>query len=331
MELPATNPDEGSQKSLLLPEGKKLVPSDLERITQLNDEEKNTTLIDLSGSQISTHQPFRPLVNFNNYWRTLRMISKVTYQPSTIKEEPHPTEHHSLSLKPSKPKSSKPLSESPKPTKKPESLKKTKRRHKKPNASHEHCVYESSLTSPLEKHKEGATSYVDLKGEMEGYHNQVYKAQENTYKSINHFMKILDKIKKEQKTYRQRSTNQITLDNMLREANNHGVMHLIEAIQSTVNSLKAHHDTLAITPSSKAIPNIKVSGSSVTTPRADKGKGNMIHLTGEEIQAYLDKKEQMEKATKNAELSKPETIKVIGEVVSDDGVKISGGKEFIKH
>nr|GEY92392.1 hypothetical protein [Tanacetum cinerariifolium] len=270
MELPATNPDEGSQKSLLLPEGKKLVPSDLERITQLNDEEKNTTLIDLSGSQISTHQPFRPLVNFNNYWRTLRMISKVTYQPSTIKEEPHPTEHHSLSLKPSKPKSSKPLSESPKPTKKPESLKKTKRRHKKPNASHEHCVYESSLTSPLEKHKEGATSYVDLKGEMEGYHNQVYKAQENTYKSINHFMKILDKIKKEH-------------------------------------------------------------GSSVTTPRADKGKGNMIHLTGEEIQAYLDKKEQMEKATKNAELSKPETIKVIGEVVSDDGVKISGGKEFIKH
>ncbi|GKF77571.1 hypothetical protein Tco_0230041, partial [Tanacetum coccineum] len=47
--------------------------------------------------------------------------------------------------------------------------------------------------------------------------------------------------------------------------------------------------------------------------------------------AYIDKMEQMEHAVKNVELSKHEIIKVVKEVVSEAGVKISGGKDFIKH
>ncbi|GJX40770.1 hypothetical protein Tco_0255760 [Tanacetum coccineum] len=65
----------------------------------------------------------------------------------------------------------------------------------------------------------------------------------------------------------------------------------------------------------------------------------MYELINEEIQAHLEKKEQMEKAAQEVkliELSKPELIKVVKEVVSEARVDpkvlriIKGGKEFLK-
>ncbi|GJR12192.1 hypothetical protein Tco_0794844 [Tanacetum coccineum] len=43
-------------------------------------------------------------------------------------------------------------------------------------------------------------------------------------------------------------------------------------------------------------------------------------LSGDELQAALDKKDQMEHVVKNAELSKPEIIKVVREIVSEVGL-----------
>ncbi|GKE33422.1 hypothetical protein Tco_1452744 [Tanacetum coccineum] len=153
------------------------------------------------------------------------MISKVTNQPSTTEEDPQPTKHHSLPPEPSKPESPKLSSESPKPIKKPESSKRTRRRHKKPDASPEPSDYESSLTSSLAYLRESWPK--PFRGSMSFFGSVQVALKEDPVLNA----KFLE-------------ATEITLANMLREADNLGVTRLTEVIQSTINSLKAHHDTL---------------------------------------------------------------------------------------
>ncbi|GKB44429.1 hypothetical protein Tco_0889371 [Tanacetum coccineum] len=120
-----------------------------------------------------------------------------------------------------------------------------------------------------------------------------------------------------------------------------------------------------VTPS-KVTPITKAGGSSFITPKANKGKsiakesdpslpklvraikqvhqdldalvlfdymhdGKMVQITGDKLQAIMDKKEQMEKTTKDIELSKPTIMKVAIEIVNEIEVQISCNKEFLKH
>nr|GEU62320.1 putative ribonuclease H-like domain-containing protein [Tanacetum cinerariifolium] len=59
--------------------------------------------------------------------------------------------------------------------------------------------------------------------------------------------------------------------------------------------------------------------------------GKMVHITHDELQAYLDKKEQMKHATRYAELSKPKIMKVDAKAVNEAGFQVLGSKEFLKH
>nr|GFA28605.1 hypothetical protein [Tanacetum cinerariifolium] len=45
--------------------------------------------------------------------------------------------------------------------------------------------------------------------------------------------------------------------------------------------------------------------------------GKMYKITHEELQTYLDKKEQFKKAIKEAELSKPKIMKVVAKMVNE--------------
>ncbi|GKC71857.1 hypothetical protein Tco_1117740 [Tanacetum coccineum] len=187
---------------------------------------------------------------------------------------------------------------------------------------------------------------------------------------------------------------------MLKEANSPGVMHLIEAIQTAVNDQRSHHDTLAgsykylawnLGPRLNKVEDTLVliqtdiaklktdtfNIKAIVTEMFQAFKGALSSTpsrnalpkdTISKVHAYIDKMEQMEHAAKNVELSKPEIIKVVkevvsevgtvpsrrkpekitdihihlrstpseiikvvGEVVSEAEVKISGGKDFIKH
>nr|GEZ15956.1 hypothetical protein [Tanacetum cinerariifolium] len=51
----------------------------------------------------------------------------------------------------------------------------------------------------------------------------------------------------------------------------------------------------------------------------------------DQLQAYLNKKEQMEQAIKEADVNKPKILKVTIEVVNKDEVLIKGSKDFLKH
>ncbi|GJX30123.1 hypothetical protein Tco_0238202 [Tanacetum coccineum] len=291
-----------------------------------------------------------------------------------------------------------------------------------------------------EKHEEAAASYADLKAKIEGFHDQVYDAQDNTGKSISHFMNLLERIKKY-------DTQQFTtiLNNLssVQEALKEDL-----ALNATSGSLKTDSSDIKEPPSqpegeqepmvigenqpeepeaTKATPIQTVipipittttsttpitnevitktitpeviittitpevpltesssrptltdpvpevtppehqAGSlSFITPKADKGKGiaretntsppklvrdsrqvcqdpdahvlinymivgKMVQITGDELQAIMDKKKQMKHAAKNVELSKPKIIKVVEEVANEAGVKFSGGKDFVKH
>ncbi|GJU31206.1 hypothetical protein Tco_1174795 [Tanacetum coccineum] len=59
--------------------------------------------------------------------------------------------------------------------------------------------------------------------------------------------------------------------------------------------------------------------------------GIMHKITHEELHDILDKKEQMEQAVKEIELSKPEIKKVVVEVVNEAEVQIKGNKDLLKH
>nr|GEV16446.1 hypothetical protein [Tanacetum cinerariifolium] len=59
--------------------------------------------------------------------------------------------------------------------------------------------------------------------------------------------------------------------------------------------------------------------------------GKIGQILNAQLQAYLDKKEQMKQAEKEAELSKPKIIKVAIGVFHEAKVQIQGGKDFIKH
>ncbi|GJR07371.1 hypothetical protein Tco_0530355 [Tanacetum coccineum] len=85
-------------------------------------------------------------------------------------------------------------------------------------------------------------------------------------------------------------------------------------------------------------PITEVGGSSIITPKVDKGKGIAIEtdpsppkLVKASRKAHLDKKEKMEHDMKEAELSKPEIVKVAVELVNEVEVQILGSKEFLKH
>ncbi|GKC59057.1 hypothetical protein Tco_1086655, partial [Tanacetum coccineum] len=64
--------------------------------------------------------------------------------------------------------------------------------------------------------------------------------------------------------------------------------------------------------------------------------GKMYKLTEEQIQAHLDKEEDLEKAVREAKLSKPELIKVVHEEATKARVdpkalsSKKGGQEFVK-
>ncbi|GKB60476.1 hypothetical protein Tco_0916662 [Tanacetum coccineum] len=88
----------------------------------------------------------------------------------------------------------------------------------------------------------------------------------------------------------------------------------------------------------ESTPITKASGSSQITLRVDKGKGiateddpSQPKLMKALKEALLDKKEQMEKGIKGVELSKPEIMKVVVEVVNKAEVQIKGNKDFLKN
>ncbi|GJW15325.1 hypothetical protein Tco_0019458 [Tanacetum coccineum] len=60
-------------------------------------------------------------------------------------------------------------------------------------------------------------------------------------------------------------------------------------------------------------------------------RGKMVQITHDQLQTYLEKKEEIELAIKEAELSKPEITKVAAEVVNKTEVQILGNKKFLKH
>ncbi|GKA73796.1 hypothetical protein Tco_0780098 [Tanacetum coccineum] len=59
--------------------------------------------------------------------------------------------------------------------------------------------------------------------------------------------------------------------------------------------------------------------------------GKIVQILNAQLQAYLDKKEQMEQAEKEDELSKHEIMKVVAEVFHETKVQIKRAKDFIKH
>nr|GEV62462.1 hypothetical protein [Tanacetum cinerariifolium] len=74
------------------------------------------------------------------------------------------------------------------------------------------------------------------------------------------------------------------------------------------------------------------------TPKVNKGKRIATgdkplppKLVKASREAYLDKKEKIKRAEKEAELSKPKIIKVVAGVVHEAEVHMKGGKDFIKH
>ncbi|GKB87647.1 hypothetical protein Tco_0959919 [Tanacetum coccineum] len=68
-----------------------------------------------------------------------------------------------------------------------------------------------------------------------------------------------------------------------------------------------------------------------TIPEAQEIDGKIVQIPNNQLSAGLDKKKQMEQAQKEAELSKPEIMKVAVEVVNEVEVLIKGNKDFLKH
>ncbi|GJX86573.1 reverse transcriptase domain-containing protein [Tanacetum coccineum] len=242
-------------------------------------------------------------------------------------QDPQPTEHQSPSPKPSKPESPKLSHEEQQPESSKRNKKSRKRKKaKKPDASPEPFDSESSSNllaykdiDNYEKHEEVAASYVDLKDEIKGFHDQVYNSQDNT---------VQEALKEDSELNAKSYTNLVTLSNMLREANISGVMHLLEAVRNTVNDQKAHHDTLAIliqkiittpittttlttpitttitldvsipevTQTSKVTHIFEVGGSSFITLKADKGKciATKSDPSPSKIETDIQEKEQKE-------------------------------------
>ncbi|GJU26671.1 hypothetical protein Tco_1165292 [Tanacetum coccineum] len=59
--------------------------------------------------------------------------------------------------------------------------------------------------------------------------------------------------------------------------------------------------------------------------------GKIIQILNDQLQEYLDKKEMMDRAMKEAQLTKPVIKKVAAEIISETEVHIKGTKDFIKH
>ncbi|GJT15960.1 hypothetical protein Tco_0874666 [Tanacetum coccineum] len=170
------------------------------------------------------------------------------------------------------------------------------------------------------------------------------------------------------KTYQQSSSNLLSLVEMLKEANVHGLMHTLKAIQNAINTQVDHHDTLAESYRSLAynvgprLTKIKLSQESIRSNIASL-KANtsnikeivivmfyafkvvnsthivsnspfvpshepslerqiMVLITHDELYAHLDKKEKMEQAAKEAELSKLDIMKVAAKLVNEAEVQI---------
>ncbi|GKA41130.1 hypothetical protein Tco_0733723, partial [Tanacetum coccineum] len=86
-------------------------------------------------------------------------------------------------------------------------------------------------------------------------------------------------------------------------------------------------------------PVTEIGGSSYITPRVEKGKTIATEndtslpklIPNDQLQDYLDKKEQIEQAMKEAKLSEPKIKKVVTEIVNEAEVQIKGTKYFLKH
>ncbi|GJR59798.1 hypothetical protein Tco_1501960 [Tanacetum coccineum] len=157
-----------------------------------------------------------------------------------------------------------------------------------------------------ENHVEAVVSYADLKAKIEGFHDQ-------------------NPTKTEEEQPEEPKVTEVLVHVVLIEI-------IIPNPITTITTIAFEVPILEITPPSKVTPIIEAGGSSFMTPRAVKGKAITTESDPSPPKlAILDKKEQMEQAAKNSELSKHEIINVVGEVVSEVGVKISRGKEFIKN
>ncbi|GJV13839.1 hypothetical protein Tco_1355380 [Tanacetum coccineum] len=164
------------------------------------------------------------------------------------------------------------------------------------------------------------------------------------------------------KTYQQSSSNLLSLVEMLKEANVHGLMHTLKAIQNAINTQKVvnatpiqtifpttSYPTPSITHEAQVIelssipshtypiidttpPKDQPGSSSFITPKVDKGKGiardthdlppKLIKASRKvcpnpDAPAHLDKKEKMEQAAKEAELSKLDIMKVAAKLVNE--------------
>ncbi|GJV21050.1 ribonuclease H-like domain-containing protein [Tanacetum coccineum] len=141
-----------------------------------------------------------------------------------------------------------------------------------PHVMKEHSHPPSSTDKA--KHKESDASYADLRAEIEAFNDEAYKSQGNIDTSLRNYERT-EAVKEDPKlnakvlaatdvcmknstsltklnfhmkefinTYHQSSTNLLNLTKMIRKKNVTGLMHIVEAIQNTVNAQAAYRDTL---------------------------------------------------------------------------------------
>ncbi|GJS78290.1 hypothetical protein Tco_0728171 [Tanacetum coccineum] len=140
---------------------------------------------------------------------------------------------------------------------------------------------------------------------------KVLEATDKFIKNSSNLTYLNTHMKEVIKTYQHSFTNLLNLLEMLREANDPDIMYTLDAIQNTINTKANHHVTLDESYKSLSwnishrLTKIKdykdLIKTNIATLKADTFD---IKITYDELEAHLDIKEQMEKAAKDAELSK---------------------------
>ncbi|GKD70685.1 hypothetical protein Tco_1324775, partial [Tanacetum coccineum] len=228
MGLPATNPNKGIHKSKLLPEGTLTDPQDPRRNIQLIGETSLEVEPDVIPP-IQSLRDFKFLIEDSE--DDLKDLSDEEFFEAGYEMEtdlPHVMKEHS---------------------------------------------HPPSSTDKA-KHKESDASYADLRVEIEAFNDEAYKSQGNIDTSLRNYERT-EAVKEDPKlnakvlaatdvcmknstsltklnfymkefinTYHQSSTNLLNLTKMIRKENVTGLMHIVEAIQNTVNAQAAYRDTL---------------------------------------------------------------------------------------
>ncbi|GJU78795.1 retrovirus-related pol polyprotein from transposon TNT 1-94 [Tanacetum coccineum] len=284
--------------------------------------------------------------------------SQHTDQPSTDHQSPSPNKDHSKS---SKTKQHKEFDHSP------DASDSESSSYYKTFKLYDNYVAEDNL----ENHEDAAASYAKLRMEIAGIHDATYKANENTDTTLRNYEKIISQIENSQEVIQSiiasLETDIAEIKAMMtkifcafrgqpfsapsgsvpkpklaliripakkKETHSH-----TEGEQADMVTKEQNEEEIT-----KEVPKISTQviteecGSSLSISRVNKGKGIAIKsdpsppkLVKASKEEYLDKKERMDKAMKEAQLSEPMIKQVAAEIVNDAEVKIKGPKDFFKH